>query len=359
MSRRIAPVARTARRTVDGWDRRQVPLYLAALVMGAGVGLALPQVAPALEASVTPVLALLLFATFLGVPLVEVGQGFRDVRFLGTVLVGNFVVVPVVVFGLSRFVADDRGLLIGMLLVLLTPCVDYVIVFTGLAGGARARLLAAAPLLMLVQMLLLPAYLYIVAGPEVLDVVDLRPFVEAFVVLIVVPLAAAAAVQALSRGQGAGRRVRPAAGRAVETVMSGAMVPLMMLTLVVVVGSQIAAVGSEVTSLARVVPLYVVFVVVAVAVGISVSRVARLDVPSTRAAVLSVATRNSLVVLPLALALPESLSIAPLAVVTQTLVELVAMVVLVRVVPRLVPAPAGVPTSAAARRATHGGSRQS
>ena len=33
----------------------------------------------------------------------------------------NFVIVPLVVWVLSRFVADDRGLLIGVLLVLLTP----------------------------------------------------------------------------------------------------------------------------------------------------------------------------------------------------------------------------------------------
>ena len=46
----------------------------------------------------------------------------------------------------------------------------------------------------------------------------------------------------------------------------------------------------------------------------------------------------SLLVLPLALALPAAFDLAPLAVVTQTLVELVAMVVLVRLVPRLVPA---------------------
>jgi ACR3 family arsenite efflux pump ArsB len=39
--------------------------------------------------------------------------------------------------------------------------------------------------------------------------------------------------------------------------------------------------------------------------------------------------------LPLALALPQSLSIAPLAVVTQTLVELVGMVIFVRLVPLL------------------------
>jgi ACR3 family arsenite efflux pump ArsB len=53
----------------------------------------------------------------------------------------------------------------------------------------------------------------------------------------------------------------------------------------------------------------------------------------------SVSTRNSLVVLPLALALPAELDIAPLAVVTQTMVELIAMVVLVRLVPRLTPQP--------------------
>ncbi|MCH1883243.1 hypothetical protein [Agrococcus sp. ARC_14] len=71
--------------------------------------------------------------------------------------------------------------------------------------------------------------------------------------------------------------------------------------------------------------------------GLLAGRMARLDVPGTRAVAFSLATRNSLVVLPLALALPATLGIAPLAVVTQTLVELVAMVVLVRLVPRFIP----------------------
>ncbi|MBJ7529081.1 MAG: arsenic resistance protein, partial [Nocardioides sp.] len=95
--------------------------------------------------------------------------------------------------------------------------------------------------------------------------------------------------------------------------------------------------GSEALQLARLVPLYAAFVVLAVPVGLVVGRSAGLDVPGTRAAVFSVTTRNSLVVLPLALALPEPLALAPLAVVTQTMVELLAMLVLVRLVPRLVP----------------------
>lgn len=314
-------------RLVEWWDRHQIALYVAAIVIGVAVGLSSPQLAPTLEHSIEPVLMLLLFATFLGVPLIEVGRAFRDVRFLCTVFVANFVVVPLIAWALSRFVADDRGLLLGVLLVLLTPCIDYVIVFTGLAGGARARLLAAAPLLMLVQILLLPVFLLMFAGGDVLAVIDVEPFVKAFLLLIVVPLAGAAIVQAIAR--------KWRAGRVIEEVLAGAMVPLMMATLAVVVGSQIRAVGSQALTLLLVVPLYVAFVVIAVAVGLVAGRAARLDVPSTRAVMFSAATRNSLVVLPLALALPSSLSIAPLAVVTQTLVELVAMVILVRLVPRI------------------------
>ncbi|GII77473.1 arsenic resistance protein [Sphaerisporangium rufum] len=328
-------------RAVEWWDEHQVPLYLAAIASGAVIGLAAPRFAPALERTINPVLALLLFATFLAVPMVELGRAFRDVRFLATVLVTNFAVVPVIVYVLSRFVADDRGLMLGVLLVLLTPCIDYVIVFTGLAGGARARLLAAAPLLMPAQMLLLPGYLLLFAGSDVLAVVAVAPFVAAFLMLIAVPLAAAAIVQSLAR--------RHRAGRNIEHVMAGAMVPLMMATLAVVVGSQIAAVGSQVLALARVIPLYAGFVVLAVAAGRLAARWARLDFAATRAVMFSTATRNSLVVLPLALALPATLDIAPLAVVTQTLVELVAMVILVRLVPRLAREPAGASPAAAAR----------
>lgn len=311
------------------WDRHQIVLYISAIAAGAALGLIAPQSSPVLEHSIEPVLMLLLFATFLGVPLTELSGAFRDIRFLGTVVVANFLVVPVIVWGLSRFVADDRGLLLGVLFVLLTPCIDYVIVFTGLAGGAKERLLAAAPLLMLLQILLLPVYLLLFAGGTVLDVIDVAPFVEAFFLLIVIPLAAAAAVQLSAR--------RYRFGRIVERTMAGAMVPLMMATLLVVIGSQIAAVGAETMTLLRVVPLYVGFVVVAVLVGNLVGRAAKLGVPATRAVMFSAATRNSLVVLPLALALPPAFSIAPLAVVTQTLVELVAMVILVRIVPLLTP----------------------
>lgn len=308
-------------------ERHQVAVYLVAVAAAVLVGWTVPG-APALAPAITPVLGLLLFATFLAVPFAALGRAFADLRFLAALLLVDFVVVPVVVLGLSRPVAGHEALLLGVLLVLLAPCVDYVIVFTGLAGGAADRLLAAAPLLMLAQMLLLPVHLLLLAGPEAVALVELGPFAEAFVLLILLPLAAAAAVQRAAS--------RSAAARRLESATGAAMVPLMALTLFTVIASQVRGVGEQLADLAVVVPLYAGFLVLMVPIGILAARIARLDVPVSRALVFGGVTRNSLVVLPLALALPERLALTPFVVVTQTLVELVGMVVLVRLVPALV-----------------------
>lgn len=327
------PSSPPRRALVAALERHQVALYLTGIAAGAVVGWAVPG-ADAWAVLVEPVLALLLLATFLAVPFAALGAGLRDGRFLGALLVLNFVVVPAVVFGLSRFVAHDDALLVGVLLVLLAPCVDYVIAFTALAGGAAERLLAAAPLLMLVQLVVLPVLLRVVAGEAAVAAVDVGPFVRALVMLILVPLALAALLQwGAVRGRGG---VRDTAAGVVRG-FTAAMVPLMVVTLFTVVASQIRGVGERLPALAAVVPLFVAFAAVMVALGVVAARWARLDVPAGRALVFSGVTRNSLVVLPLALALPASLDPAPLVVVTQTLVELGAMVSLVRLVPRLLP----------------------
>jgi len=316
------------RSSAEWMERHQVALYVAGLAVGAVLGLSLPGIARPAELAIEPVLALLLYATFLGIPFGRIGRALRDRRFLSTVLVVDFVLVPLLVWPLSRLVADDRALLIGVLLVLLTPCIDYVIVFSGLAGGDEERLVAASPLLMLGQILLLPLYLWLFVGAELARSIDVAPFLEAFAFLIVLPLLAAALTQLAA--------ARSRLGRRLERAVLGAMVPLMVATLAVVVASQIAGVSGRLDALLRVVPVYVLFAAVMVPVGMLAGRLAGLDVPGRRSLVFSGVTRNSLVVLPLALALPAAFDLAPLAVVTQTLVELAVMVVLVRLLPRLV-----------------------
>ncbi|MFI7702454.1 bile acid:sodium symporter [Nonomuraea sp. NPDC049480] len=311
---------------VAGMEHHQVVVYVGAIAAGAAAGWAAPRLGPALEHAINPVLAALLYVTFLQVPAAELVRSLRAGRFLAAALMVNFVVVPLVVAAMFAFLPTDQAVRLGVLLVLLTPCVDYVIVFTGLAGGNSQRLLAATPLLLLAQMVLLPVLLVAFMGAELTHIVEPGPFVEAFVVLIVIPLALAWLTQAWAARRPAGRAVAHGAG--------AAMVPLMAATLITVVASQVPKLD---VNLAAVVPFYVLFLVAMAAAGLTVARLFRLDVPAGRAIVFTGATRNSLVVLPLALALPDHMAIAAAVVVTQTLVEVVGMVLYVRVVPRLLP----------------------
>ncbi|WSA74563.1 bile acid:sodium symporter [Streptomyces sp. NBC_01799] len=314
---------------VERMEDHQVAIYLGAMALGGLLGWAAPTAGPGLEHAINPVLGALLFVTFLQVPAKDLLRSLRDGRFLSAAMTVNFVAVPLVVAALFTFLPTDQAVRVGVLLVLLCPCVDYVIVFSGLAGGDSRRLLAATPLLLVAQMLLLPGFLYLFMGPDLGNIVKAGPFLEAFHFLIVIPLALARALQAWAARRPAGQTV---AGAATTT-----MVPLMAATLITVVASQVPKLNGRLGDVAAVIPVYAVFLIVMAFAGRLVARLFRLDAPASRAVVFTGATRNSLVVLPLALALPDDLAVAAVVVVTQTLVEVIGMVAYVRLIPRLVP----------------------
>jgi ACR3 family arsenite efflux pump ArsB len=315
---------------VERMEHHQVAVYLGAMAAGALVGWAAPGVGPGLEHAINPVLGALLFVTFLQVPAVELLRAARGGRFLAAALTVNFLVVPLLVTAMFTFLPDNQAVRLGVLLVLLCPCVDYVIVFSGLAGADNRRLLAVTPVLLIVQMLLLPLFLYLFLGSGLADIVHIGPFLKAFGFLIVIPLALAWALQAW-----AGRRP---AGQKVSDAATTTMVPLMAATLLTVVASQIPKLGGHLGDVGAIIPVYVVFLVVMAFAGRAVARLFRLNTADSRAVVFTGATRNSLVVLPLALALPDNLAVAAVVVVTQTLVEVLGMVTYVRVIPSLIPA---------------------
>lgn len=324
---------RESKGLVERMDDHQVAIYLAAMGVGGLLGWLAPAAGPGLEHAINPVLGALLFVTFLQVPAAELFRSLRDGRFLAAALVVNFVVVPLVVAAMFAFLPSDQAVRLGVLLVLLCPCVDYVIVFSGLAGGSSRRLLAATPLLLVAQMALLPGFLYLFMGPDLADIVEPAPFLEAFLVLIVIPLTLAWTLQAWAASRPTGEKVSAAA--------TTTMVPLMAATLLTVVASQVPKLGDSLTDVAAVIPFYAAFLVVMAFAGKAVAHLFHLDTGAARAIVFTGATRNSLVVLPLALALPDTLAVATVVVVTQTLVEVLGMVTYVHLVPRLVPARRG------------------
>lgn len=310
------------------WERYQVAVYCAALAVGACLGLTVPAVSAPADRMLLPALGFLIFLTFVTVPLTGLIRSFRDWRFLRALLVVNFLVVPLAVWMLTRFV-QSPALLAGFLLVLLAPCVDYVMVFSALAGADAQRLLAASPVLTIVQMLMIPAVLWYVIGASSASF-QVWPFVETLIVVVLLPLCAAALVQFLGASFAPLRRVT-------QGLLAG-MVPLMGAVLALVVAAHIDDLRGQMSLLLTLIPLYCLFVFIVGACAYLVGRWMLPEARSRRALLFSGITRNSLVVLPLALALPAPHTLAPLVVVTQTMVELVFMVVGIRLVPRLIPA---------------------
>lgn len=316
---------RAVSRLQDLFERHQAWLYFGAVALGAGLALTVSGTA-ALEPALNPALALMLFLTFVQLPLDALGQAWRDARFLLTLLAVNFVAVPLLVALLLPWLPPDPLLRLGVALVLLCPCIDYVVTFSKLGGADAHRLLAATPVLLLAQMLLLPAYLALVLGGAAAGLVQPGPFVQAFVWLVAVPGLLAWVCQRWAARSSTGARVLGALG--------WLPVPATALVLLIVVLAMLPRWALAGAQALHALPVYAAFAVAAPPLGWWLARRARLPAPAARAVAFSAATRNSLVVLPLALAVPGGVPLLPALIVTQTLLELVAELIYVRVLAR-------------------------
>lgn len=310
----------------ENLETRQVVIYFAAVLFGGLVGAVFVH-AEKLEMAINPALALMLFVTFLQVPLSALGQALRNLRFLSALLSVNFIVVPLLVAALIQFAPPDPLVRLGVLIVLLCPCIDYVVTFSHLGRSDARLLLAATPVLLVAQMLVLPLYLGAFLGDDAARLVQPEPFLHAFMWLIAVPLALAGACQLWAKRTKSGERLTSALG-----VLP---VPATALVLFIVIAAVVPQLSAAIHATLSVLPLYVAFGILAPIAGWLVAKAARVEVAAGRAIAFSAGTRNSLVVLPLALAVPGSIPILPAVIVTQTLVELLFSLAYIRVIARL------------------------
>lgn len=310
----------------DSLERHQVWCYLGAVLLGLVVGSAWSGLGPTAEALVWPVLAVLLYATFTQVPLVSIPAAFTDGRFLVTALVGNFVLVPIVVWGLVQLVPDDEVLRLGLLLVLLVPCTDWFITFTQLGRGDAPRAIALTPITLIVQLLLLPVYLWAMADTDVGAVFSLGDLWPALLVVLG-PLALAALTEVWSSRSEGGARLVDGLG--------WGPVPLLAVVILLIATAHVGEVRESLDVLPVVLAVSVAYLVAALALAKGLGSATRLPAAQSRTLAFSLGTRNSFIVLPFALSLPSGWEVAAIVVVMQSLVELFGMVFYLWFVPRI------------------------
>ncbi|MGF1437403.1 arsenic resistance protein [Bacillus thuringiensis] len=138
------------------------------------------------ESFIVPFLFLMLYGLFLSIPLRDIKNGFRNLKFAGTSLTINFLWTPFLAWGLGAiFLSDHPALWIGFIMLMVTPCTDWYLIFTEIAKGNVALATSILPVNLILQVLLLPIYLFLFAG--VMKSIEVSVLLESIFIVLVLP----------------------------------------------------------------------------------------------------------------------------------------------------------------------------
>lgn len=171
---------------MDLVEKYQTMFVLVAIVGGLAMGQVsgVPAVADGL---ILPFLMVMLFAAFAGIPLSRLRAAFGNRRVVGSSLLVNFIWNPLLAVGLGAvFLRDRPALWVGLIMLMVTPCTDWYLIFTDIADGDVPLATSLLPYNLVLQLVLLPVYLYVFAGTLVELPSDL--LLESVVLVLLVPL---------------------------------------------------------------------------------------------------------------------------------------------------------------------------
>lgn len=131
-------------------------------------------------------LMLLLYILFLSVDLKQIKSSLTNIRYTSVAGLINFIITPITGYILGKiFFVNSVDIRIGLLMLLITPCTDWYLVFTGLSRGNVELNMSILPLNLVLQIVLMPVYLFIFMGSEV--IMDVRTVVGSIVLVLLIP----------------------------------------------------------------------------------------------------------------------------------------------------------------------------
>jgi ACR3 family arsenite efflux pump ArsB len=141
------------------------------LLTAVGLGLLLEKISvlsSLAKVFIAPFLCFMLIGLFWEAPLKEIRKSFRNTKFTFTSLAINFIWTPFFAWILVGIFMETAPLIgLGFILLLVTPCTDWYLVFTAMAKGNVPLSTALLPINLIAQVLLLPLYILILSGTKV------------------------------------------------------------------------------------------------------------------------------------------------------------------------------------------------
>ena len=107
-------------------------------------------------------LCVMLYGVFLEVPIKNLKESFKNIKFSSTSIIINFIWTPLFGYFLGNlFLNGNIDIFIGFIMLIITPCTDWYLVFTKMVKGDLNLSLSILPINLILQIILLPVYLII------------------------------------------------------------------------------------------------------------------------------------------------------------------------------------------------------
>ena len=177
------------------FEKFQWVFIIIAMFIGLAIG-QISNIAGIATHFITPFLMVMLFGIFLQTPVKRLKEGFKNAKVLKLSLFINFLWTPLLAFGLSfLFFRDTPDVFIALIMDMVTPCTDWYLIFTGIAGGSVALSASFLPWNLFMQFISIPVAIFLFAG----TVVEIQPlvFLESFFRVLIIPFIIAVLVRKL------------------------------------------------------------------------------------------------------------------------------------------------------------------
>jgi ACR3 family arsenite efflux pump ArsB len=219
--------------TLSLLDKLQPFVLIGSVLMGLFLGRLFPACASYTDAVLYVTIIVLVYSVMLGVPHRQIWASYRNRRFFVIAWVVNFVIIPLAAWVLALiFLSEYPPIFVGFILYLVTPCTDWFLVFTDMAGGDVPLALALLPTNLILQVALIPIYLILFTGRLV--PFQFQAFFETLIIFIVLPFIAAVFTRAVL-----GRIRNPAwADEIIDTILSPFQLTVLALVLLVMFAGQ-------------------------------------------------------------------------------------------------------------------------